>query len=282
MRLLLALLLYFALISSTLALLFLPGARGWALHHAARLRATGRAASRSVSRHAGRGLAQVSRGASHSTRRAHRWTTRHARWIALALAVLVLPPLLAFAWRTLDPLSTYDHTVSHEVNEQVAALLKGEQLVPPAALPPELFMTREVEEARPATRDGDRRWELLDAEFRKRLLVVYKIMLEQHGYEMVLLEGYRTPARQARLAELGPQVTRAGPFESYHQHGLAADNAFMRDGRVVISERDPWAMRGYELYGEVARSAGLAWGGGWSMKDYGHVELRRPGALGTN
>ncbi len=34
-------------------------------------------------------------------------------------------------------------------------------------------------------------------------------------------------------------------------------SAFKRDGKVVISERDPWAMRGYQLYGEVAESVGL-------------------------
>ena len=39
-------------------------------------------------------------------------------------------------------------------------------------------------------------------------------------------------------------------------------------------------MRGYELYGELAASLGLTWGGGWkSIKDLGHVELRRPGVL---
>ena len=66
---------------------------------------------------------------------------------------------------------------------------------------------------------------------------------------------------------------------SYHQHGLAADFAFLRDGRIVISEQDPWAMRGYALLGEIAEATGLTWGGRWSLKDYGHVELRRPARL---
>jgi peptidoglycan L-alanyl-D-glutamate endopeptidase CwlK len=63
------------------------------------------------------------------------------------------------------------------------------------------------------------------------------------------------------------------PTWSYHQYGLAADSAFFRDGKVVISERDPWAMRGYQLYGEIAAQVGLTWGGSWKMQDYGHVEL---------
>ena len=97
---------------------------------------------------------------------------------------------------------------------------------------------------------------------------------------MVLLEGYRSPERQTQLAALGPQVTRAGAFESWHQYGMAADCAFMRDDRIVISEQDPWAASGYAAYGEVARSVGFVWGGGWrSIKDFGHVELRRDGVL---
>jgi peptidoglycan L-alanyl-D-glutamate endopeptidase CwlK len=128
---------------------------------------------------------------------------------------------------------------------------------------------------------ASREWNLLDEVYRQRLLVVFKIMKEQYGYDLVLLEGYRSPERQERLAAMGGHVTKAGAFRSYHQYGLAADCAFLRQGKVVISERDPWAMRGYELYGQVAQSVGLTWGGSWrSIKDYGHTELRRPGVLG--
>jgi peptidoglycan LD-endopeptidase CwlK len=49
----------------------------------------------------------------------------------------------------------------------------------------------------------------------------------------------------------------------------------LRNGKLVISERDPWAMKGYELYGEVAQRAGLTWGGRWQNRDLGHVELRK-------
>jgi peptidoglycan L-alanyl-D-glutamate endopeptidase CwlK len=171
--------------------------------------------------------------------------------------------------------SSYDHRLSRPVDEQVAELLRGERLVAPPSLPPELFTTREVEQVRPMTATASRQWELLQDGFRQRLLMVFKQMREQHGYEMVLLEGYRSPERQAALAALGPSVTRAGPFESLHQQGMAADCAFMRDGRILISERDAWAMRGYEKYGEVARGLGLTWGGDWrSLKDYGHIEWR--------
>jgi peptidoglycan L-alanyl-D-glutamate endopeptidase CwlK len=197
-----------------------------------------------------------------------------------SLALVVVLPALAVAWRVWIGVSMYDHTDIRIPDQRIAALLAGERLVPPPPLPPEVFTTREVETVRPSVRYASRDWALLDAEFAQRLLMVFRIMKEQHGYEMVLLEGYRSPERQAELARRGGHVTQAGANRSYHQFGLAADSAFMRNGKVVITERDPWAMRGYELYGEVSASLGLTWGGAWrSIKDFGHVELRRPGVL---
>lgn len=205
---------------------------------------------------------------------------RHGRWLLLSMALLAGAPFLAFSLRGLQQLDGFDHTLSRPVNEHVAALLHGEQLVAPPPLPPELFTTREVEQARPFIGQASRQWELLDEDFRQRMLVVFKIMRDTHGYEMVLLEGYRSPERQAQLATMGSHVTMAGAFESYHQFGLAADCAFMSNGRIVVSENNPWAARGYEIYGEVARSVGLTWGGDWrKLKDLGHVELPRAGVL---
>ena len=128
---------------------------------------------------------------------------------------------------------------------------------------------------------ADRKWNKINPRYKQRLLMVFKMMREQHGYEMVLLEGYRSPDRQNALAT-NINTTRARGFQSYHQFGLAADVAFKRNGKVVISERDPWAMRGYQLYGQVAESVGLTWGGRWtSIQDYGHTEYRMPGLKKT-
>lgn len=129
-------------------------------------------------------------------------------------------------------------------------------------------------------KNADRNWKKMNSEFVQRLLTVYKVMKDQYGYDMVLLEGYRSPARQARLLNKGKHVTGAGAYKSYHQFGLAGDSAFIRNGKIVITERDPWAMQGYKLYGKVAKSAGLVWGGDWRLMDLGHVELRKKGVLG--
>jgi peptidoglycan LD-endopeptidase CwlK len=226
------------------------------------------------------GVTLVGGGGRSSLLALKRWVQMHARELVATLAVLVLMPGLAVLWRSQYAIDTFDHTDAYPQDERVAALLTGERLVPPEPLPPEVFTTREVEQVRPLVRYASRDWELLDQDFAQRLLMVYRVMRERHGYDMVLLEGYRSPQRQEQLAALGGSVTRAGAYRSYHQFGLAADSAFLRNGKVVISEQDPWAMRGYGLYGEVAASLGLTWGGGWkSLKDFGHVELRRPGVL---
>ncbi|WP_332670532.1 M15 family metallopeptidase [Aromatoleum sp.] len=96
--------------------------------------------------------------------------------------------------------------------------------------------------------------------------------MERRGYPVVLIEGYRSPERQDVLADGEQRVTQARGFQSKHQYGLAADLAPLRDGQIVLSERDPWAWRAYQALGEAAEAAGLVWGGRWSLRDYGHVE----------
>ena len=201
-------------------------------------------------------------------------------WIACTCgaALICLPPLAALLLTERPMLSGYE-SLERPVNTQVADLLQGEQLVPPPPLPPLVFATAEVAQERPLLASASRDWAMLNADYTQRLLTVFRIMKERHGYEMAILEGYRSPARQDALAALGPGVTNARSWQSWHQYGLAADCAFVRDGKLVISEKDPWAMRGYQLYGQVAESVGLTWGGRWKMMDFGHTELRLPGVM---
>jgi peptidoglycan L-alanyl-D-glutamate endopeptidase CwlK len=269
-------------VSAAAALVVLPGVRervfGWsrrrALAWSQRARAAGAAAS-------GATAAMLMTPPQRAMAAVRRWGRREWSLAAALLAALVAPPLVALHWGHDRWLGGYgDEVAAQRVDPQILALLQGEQLVPPPPLPPEVFTTVEVEAERPMIASASREWGALDADFRQRLLLVYKLMRERHGYEMVLLEGYRSPERQEQLLSRGPQVTRAGAWRSYHQFGLAADCAFFRGGRVVISEKDPWAARGYQLYGEVAESVGLHWGGRWrNLADLGHVELQRPGVL---
>jgi peptidoglycan LD-endopeptidase CwlK len=212
------------------------------------------------------------------------WLKTHWRAVLVALLFLVVVPLIAVSYRHLNRLETFDHTYAPTVDKQIMALLAGDRLVPPPPIPPERFATMlsvEVEIRRPLVRLANRQWDLLDADFSQRLLIVFQLMKERHGYDMILLEGYRSPARQEMLLAMGSSVTKAGANMSYHQFGLAGDCAFLLNGKIVISERDPWAMQGYQHFGVIAKEVGLVWGGSWkSIQDYGHVELRKPGVLG--
>ncbi|WP_242489916.1 M15 family metallopeptidase [Noviherbaspirillum cavernae] len=192
--------------------------------------------------------------------------------------LLVFPFLLTMAFLGESRLEGFDDT-PRASDPVITTLLHGEQLVPPPPLPPEYFVSREVEAHRQELGSASREWLKLDADFRQRLLTAYELMVRR-GYQMTLLEGYRSPERQALLAKLGAHVTNAGAYQSYHQYGLAADSAFLRDGKIIISEKDPWAMEAYRQFGECAELAGLVWGGRWRMMDLGHVELRKSNILG--
>jgi peptidoglycan L-alanyl-D-glutamate endopeptidase CwlK len=271
-------LLYFCLACSLIWLAFFPAGRDVMIQLMTGMRA--RLDARALRWRAGSvRQAGIARSDARRLLRAQaKFVRRH--WVAFAIGVplVAIPPLLALVLGRREMLPGYEQ---EEIvpDAQVAALLKGEQLVPPLALPPLAFSTREVEQLRPMLVDASRNWGLLRPEFSQRLLLSFKIMKERYGYEMALLEGYRSPARQDLLARSGSQVTNARAFQSWHQYGLAADCAFWRDGRLVISEKDPWAMRGYQLYGQVAESLGLEWGGRWTMMDFGHTELRLRGVM---
>lgn len=266
---------YFVLACSLAALLLLPAFREAVTSHIVRLgqRLAGaqQSAQRLARNNAQQGLSQASTAAMGGKR----WLQRHWIGVGAGVALLLVPPLVVFSLRGWHTLDAYDDTSIVRSDSVIAALLQGEQLVPPPPLPPEVFTTAEVESVRPQLGSADRRWDLLDADFRQRLLLAYRLMRDEHGYDMVLIEGYRSPERQTQLASMGTQVTNAAAWQSYHQYGLAADSAFMRLGKLVISERDPWAAKGYQLYGEVAQSVGLTWGGHWQNADLGHVELRK-------
>lgn len=270
--------LYFCLACSLIWLAMFPAGRASVLHFLGSLQRRLLWRAGGWGRAGGAGVQAGWSGMLLRLRGARALLRRHWVFCAIGLPLVLIPSLLALLMRDPDMLPGYE-PIETTVDPQVAALLRGERLVPPAALPPLAFTTREVELVRPMLVDASRNWGLLHPEFSQRLLLAFRIMKEKHGYEMALLEGYRSPARQDMLARMGGQVTNARAFQSWHQYGLAADCAFWRDGKLVISEKDPWAMRGYQLYGEVAESLGLTWGGRWTMMDFGHTELRLRGVM---
>jgi peptidoglycan L-alanyl-D-glutamate endopeptidase CwlK len=243
------------------------------------------AVSRSIGQHVRGGYRQgvqqaagLGREAGGAVHRVLRFVRRRYLLLLAASVLVTVPPLLALMLSGRGMLSGYDSD-TQAINDQIAGVLQGEQLAAPAPLPPPAFTTAEVTLVRPMLDSANRNWQLLDPAYAQRLLLVFKIMKERHGYDMAILEGYRSPERQNALAATGPGVTNAKAFQSYHQFGLAADCAFLRDGQLVISEKDPWAMRGYQLYGAAAEAAGMTWGGRWTTMDFGHTELRVAGTV---
>ena len=156
---------------------------------------------------------------------------------------------------------------------KIKLTLEEERLVPPPPLPPEAFVDVILE--RPSLNTANRDWALLDAVFVQKVLHIME-KLKARGYPMTLLEGYRSPERQDALAGQATLVTKARGGQSKHQYGLAVDLAPIKNGKVVISEKDPWALEAYQALGEEARAAGLTWGGVWRFRDYGHIEKSGP------
>jgi len=248
---------------------------------------------------------QMNQAASANQTQTH-WHLQ--QWWILIAGFFLLSSILVFAFtRPIDP-TKVEAEYLRKTDPQIYALLNGEVLTPPPAVD-ESLIDAAIVQAQILERDNpvpnhqfpsvnpsaidnegvgdqrssfdtamvDRKWDKMHPSYKQRLLMVFKIMKERHGYEMVLLEGYRSPERQTRLSG-NTATTLAKAYQSYHQFGLAADVAFKRDGKVVISERDPWAWKGYQLYGVVAESVVLTCGGRWTrIHDYGHTEFRMPG-----
>jgi len=278
---------FFALASALAGLLLFPGLRDALAAGSGRLQSRLRAVtSRWQGRMSGH-ASDSSRSLRDAGGRSLRQLSRHRLALLAAALALCVPPLLVLQLRQRPVLDGFAiGEVEPAANSQILELLRGERLVPPTAPPPAVFITADADAAAFEAQTGvvaiavpqqivsaDRRWERIDPDFQQRVLAVYRLMREQYGYEMVLVEGYRSPERQAELARKGRGTTLAGAGQSCHQYGLAVDSAPIRGGKLQWDMRDPWTRRGYELYGQLAQQAGLEWGGAWrSIKDYVHLE----------
>jgi hypothetical protein len=100
------------------------------------------------------------------------------------------------------------------------------------------------------------------------------------GLQMLITDGARTVEMQRALyakgrTTAGAIVTNADGVTKRSNHqvkadgfGHAVDCCFLVDGKPSWDEKLPWA-----LYGEMAKSQGLVWGGSWKFVDKPHIEL---------
>ena len=116
----------------------------------------------------------------------------------------------------------------------------------------------------------DARRKGLDPEFCKKL-DTFEAELLKKGIRVKLVSGYRSPEEQDRLyaqgrTKPGRVVTNARGGYSWHNFGLAADYAFVKDGHLTWN--GPW-----NIFGRVARACGLEWGGDFrTFPDRPHVQ----------
>lgn len=120
----------------------------------------------------------------------------------------------------------------------------------------------------PSAAGPSRDMDALDPLLRAAVERVIARMRAEHGHEVTVVEGVRTPERQAQLFAQGrtaPGSVVTWTMNSQHLHGRAAD--LMVDGG--------WTdMEGYARLQRIASEEGLSVLG---MKDPGHVELRSAG-----
>lgn len=110
----------------------------------------------------------------------------------------------------------------------------------------------------------------LDPKFAQKLSLFEKT-LAAHGIKVILTWGYRSIESQNALYAKGRTtpgniVTNARGGYSWHNFGLAADYAFVINGKVTWN--GPW-----DTFGKIAKECGLEWGGSWkTFKDRPHVQ----------
>jgi peptidoglycan L-alanyl-D-glutamate endopeptidase CwlK len=104
--------------------------------------------------------------------------------------------------------------------------------------------------------------ELLAPPFRDRLAGLL-LKINEDGIPLDVFETARSPQRQMQLyargrdpalPDYGRTVTRALPYHSAHQHGMAADLVFKVAGNWTWDEPEPGLWR---RLGELAAAAGL-------------------------
>lgn len=122
----------------------------------------------------------------------------------------------------------------------------------------------------------------LTPKFRRKLEAIIAD-LAGHGIGLVIVEGWRSVARQRYLYEQGrkrkgPIVTYKNGVErkSYHQSGNAADVIFT-DGEhrywPALRKANGSLTEEWALLASAAKAHEVTWGGNWAMLDTPHLQI---------
>lgn len=110
----------------------------------------------------------------------------------------------------------------------------------------------------------------MNTEFLKKL-TLFEEKLKKAGIRVMMTDGFRSPEEQDKLYARGRtipgrKITNARGGYSWHNFGLAADYAFIVNGKVTWN--GPW-----QTFGRIAKECGLEWGGNFkSITDRPHVQ----------
>jgi hypothetical protein len=132
------------------------------------------------------------------------------------------------------------------------------------------------------------RLKLLYPDIARRALLLYGLVLKETGKTARCSESVRTFTRQAFLYKkgrddqgqvVGKIVTRSKPGSSFHHFGCAFDSSFV--GSDPYLEKDPFGIKVWDDFGQLAESCGLLWGGRWSSPlDRPHTQFSYGYTLG--
>jgi hypothetical protein len=109
--------------------------------------------------------------------------------------------------------------------------------------------------------------ESLHPYFRDKVMELIRLC-KASGISLVVVETYRTPAKQAEYYSMGKKYTRTPGGKSRHQYGLAVDLVPVIDSIPVWSNDRLW-----KKIGVAGEKLGLRWGGRWHTPyDPAHFE----------
>lgn len=100
------------------------------------------------------------------------------------------------------------------------------------------------------------------------------------GVDYVPISGYRDPEEQAKLYAIGrtvdigkPVVTKAEPYKSFHNYGLAMD--FCKDDDPSPKVKPNWSIDQYTVLADEANKLGLSAGLRWygNFQEGPHIQV---------
>jgi len=161
---------------------------------------------------------------------------------------LATPPLVAIALRADS--CYFNMTTPSGCPTKNRRTVERRAARPAAAAAPEVFATQEVQQVRPALKDAKSRLEPLDADSD-----AFIARVQNDARAIRLRNGFADRLSQsgaAKPAGANGGSNQCGRVSELHHTDLRQTTASLRDGKLVISEKNSWAMRGYQLYGQCA------------------------------